>query len=164
MIRSVKHSDASRLVDIYNYYIANSTATFETEPVSSEQMISRIKNIEENLLPWLVTEDKNGNILGYAYASKWKERNAYKHSVEITVYLDHNIPAQGLGTQLYTALFGNLKNLDIHAAMAGISLPNEASIALHEKFAMHKVAHFQEVGKKFGKWIDVGYWQVVLNA
>jgi L-amino acid N-acyltransferase YncA len=164
MIRSVKYTDASRLVDIYNYYIANSTATFETDPISSDQLLSRIKGIEKNSLPWLVAEDESGNILGYAYASKWKERSAYKHSVEITVYLDHNLPAQGLGSQLYTALFRNLKTLAIHAAIGGISLPNEASIALHEKFGMKKVAHFSEVGKKFGNCIDVGYWQVLLNT
>jgi phosphinothricin acetyltransferase len=163
MIRSVKHSDASKLVDIYNYYVANSIATFETETISPERMISRIKGIEKNSLPWLVIEDQSESILGYAYASKWKERDAYRHSVEITVYLDHNLSAQGLGSQLYTALFYQLNSLAIHAAIAGVSLPNEASVALHEKFGMKKVAHFSEVGKKFGNWIDVGYWQVVLN-
>lgn len=164
MIRPVTHSDAARLAEIYNHYIANSTATFETDAVTSLQMENRIKGIQKNLLPWLVTENANGIILGYAYASKWKERNAYKHSVEITVYLDHNVPSQGLGSQLYTALFNELKALGVHAAIGGISLPNTASIALHEKFGMKKVAHFSEVGNKFGEWVDVGYWQVVLTT
>jgi phosphinothricin acetyltransferase len=164
MIRPVKHSDAARLAEIYNYYIANSTATFETEAVTSQQMENRLKDTQKNLLPWLVTENQNGTIFGYAYASKWKERNAYKHSVEITVYLEHNVPSQGLGSQLYTALFNDLKTLGVHAAMGGISLPNAASVALHEKFGMKKVAHFSEVGNKFGKWVDVGYWQIVLKT
>jgi phosphinothricin acetyltransferase len=164
MIRSVKYSDAARLAEIYNHYIANSTATFETEALTSQQMENRIKGIHKNLLPWLVTENSNGTILGYAYASKWKERNAYKHSVEITVYLDHNVPSQGLGSQLFTALFNDLKVLGMHAAIGGISLPNTASVALHEKFGMKKVAHFSEVGNKFGEWVDVGYWQVVLTT
>lgn len=164
MIRSVRHNDASKIVAIYNYYIVNSTATFETEPLSSEQMLCRIKGIEENSLPWLVAEDANGNILGYAYASKWKERSAYKHSVEITVYLDHNQSAKGIGTKLYKVLFSHLKSLSIHGVIAGIAQPNEASVVLHEKFGMKKVAYFPEVGNKFGKWVDVGYWQVGLNS
>ena len=164
MIRPVTHSDAARLAEIYNHYIANSTATFETDAVTSLQMENRITGIQKNLLPWLVTENANGIIHGYAYASKWKERNAYKYSVEITVYLDHNVTSQGLGSQLYTTLFNELKALGVHAAIGGISLPNTASIALHEKFGMKKVAHFSEVGNKFGEWVDVGYWQVVLTT
>jgi phosphinothricin acetyltransferase len=164
MIRPVKHSDAAQLAEIYNYYIANSTATFETETVVRIQMEDRIMRIQNDLLPWFVAENPKGIILGYAYASMWKERKAYKHSVEITVYLDHNVYSQGIGSQLYTALFNHLKTLGVHAVMGGISLPNKASVALHEKFGMTKVAHFSEVGYKFGEWVDVGYWQAILKT
>ena len=149
MIRTVEYSDASRLAEIYNHYVANSTATFEIDPISSDEMKNRIKDIERHSLPWLVCEDDSTNTIGYAYASKWKERAAYRQSVEITVYLDHNLTAQGLGSKLYTALFADLKNLSIHAAIGGISLPNEASVALHEKFGMNKAAHFPEIGLKW---------------
>lgn len=164
MIRSVKNTDASRLAGIYNYYVENSIATFETEPISSDEMENRLASILKHSLPWLVAEDLNGDVIGYAYASQWKERSAYRHSVEITVYLEHNLIAQSLGSKLYTALFTELDKQSVHTAIGGISLPNEASVALHEKFGMQKVAHFPEVGKKFGKWIDVGYWQILLNT
>ncbi|WP_339722629.1 N-acetyltransferase family protein [uncultured Paraglaciecola sp.] len=164
MIRAVKYTDASQLADIYNYYVMFGTATFETEAVSADEMANRIQKIEGNSLPWIVAEDQRGSIIGYAYASKWKERHAYRHSVEITVYLDKNHRSQGLGSKLYAALFAHLKSISVHVAIAGIALPNETSIALHEKFAMKKVAHFAEVGNKFGKWVDVGYWQLVLNT
>jgi phosphinothricin acetyltransferase len=98
MIRLAKYTNASRLADIYNYYVTNTTATFEIEPISSDDMRNRIKNIESHSLPWLVCENKSGEIHGYAYASQWKERTAYRHSVEIAVYLEHNLTAQGLGS------------------------------------------------------------------
>jgi phosphinothricin acetyltransferase len=106
--------------------------------------------------------EHHGNIKGYAYATKWKERSAYRYSVEISVYVDRERQGQGWGTKLYQALFTQLQKLDIHLAIGGITLPNDASIALHEKFGMIKVAHFQEIGFKFEQWLDVGYWQLEL--
>ena len=92
-----------------------------------------------------------------------KGRCAYRYSAEVTVYLDAAVVGQGLGTQLYTALFDSLRRSGCHVAIGGIALPNAASVALHEKFAMQKVAHFGEVGFKFGRWVDVGYWQLTLQ-
>ena len=100
-----------------------------------------------------------GHITGYAYATKWKARSAYRFAVETTVYLADGLARQGLGSRLYEELFGLLKERQIHAAIGGIALPNDASVALHEKFGMRKVAHFEQVGFKFGKWVDVGYWE-----
>ncbi len=117
-----------------------------------------------NNLPWLVAENDSGVVVGYAYASKWKGRCAYRHSAEVTVYLAPDAAAQGVGTRLYEALFSELRDRGIHTAIGGIALPNPPSVALHEKFGMKKVAHFAEVGHKFDRWIDVGYWQVVLSA
>lgn len=160
MIRSALTSDAEAIVGIYNHYVANTTITFEELPVSVEDMAGRIKDIQAAGLPWLVLED-SGQLLGYAYASKWKTRSAYRYSVEVSVYLKQGIQARGLGSRLYEALFAALVERDIHAAMGGIVLPNEPSVRLHEKFGMKQVAHFEQVGYKFGRWLDVGYWQKV---
>jgi phosphinothricin acetyltransferase len=101
-------------------------------------------------------------VQGFAYASKWKGRCAYRYSVESTAYLADCSTGRGIGTRLYEALFTELRKSKMHVVMAGIALPNDASIALHEKLGFEKVAHFREVGWKFGKWIDVGYWQLLL--
>ena len=159
MIRKVEHSDADAICEIYNYYVANTVVTFEEEPVSSTEMRVRIAETLSAELPWFVAEHA-GNIIGYAFASKWKGRCAYRFAVEVTVYLSPNSVSNGLGTKLYEALFSSLKEKSMHVAMGGIALPNPASIALHEKFGMRKVAHFKEVGFKFDNWVDVGYWQI----
>lgn len=160
MIRLAHPSDAEAIVGIYNHYVANTTVTFEEQAVSVEEMSARIEDIQSAGLPWLVLED-SGQLLGYAYASKWKARSAYRYSVEISVYLKQGIQARGLGSRLYEALFAALVERDIHAAMGGIVLPNDASVRLHEKFGMKQVARFEQVGYKFGRWLDVGYWQKV---
>jgi phosphinothricin acetyltransferase len=160
VIRSAHPSDAEAIVGIYNHYVTNTTITFEEQPVSAEEMQRRIDVIQAAGLPWLVLEEAE-QLLGYAYASKWKERSAYRYSVEISVYLKHGIQARGLGSRLYEALFSALAARGVHAAMGGIVLPNDASVRLHEKFGMKQVAHFEQVGYKFGQWLDVGYWQKV---
>ncbi|WP_448548566.1 arsinothricin resistance N-acetyltransferase ArsN1 family B [Thalassotalea fusca] len=161
-IRIVTPDDAQAIANIYNEYIENSIITFETACVGSEEMSMRISQALSSGLAWFVAESDDGSVLGYAYASKWKGRCAYAHSVEVTVYVSSVAHGQGLGTLLYQALFEQLRVDNYHVAIAGISLPNDASIALHEKFGMKKVAHFAEVGFKFERWIDVGYWQVIL--
>jgi len=163
VIREVKLSDAEAIVDIYNHYVRTSIATFELDEVTTDEMQSRIQKVLDCNFPWLVSVDEQEQVIGYAYVSYWKERKAYQHSVEITVYLKPDMPAKGLGSRLYDALFQRLKALPVNAVIAGISLPNEASVKLHEKFGMTKVAHFKAVGLKFEQWIDVGYWQVQLN-
>jgi phosphinothricin acetyltransferase len=162
MIRKVAHADLRDIVDIYNHYVLNSTVTFEEESVSIEDMASRIANVTEANLPWLVAVE-NEHIIGYAYATKWKTRSAYRYSVESSVYLATSAYGKGYGSELYAALLDQLKEIGVHAVMGGICLPNAASIALHEKFGMNKVAHFNQVGFKFGKWVDVGYWQLLLR-
>ncbi len=161
MIRPVNISDAKSIANIYNYYIDTSIITFETEQVSSKEIRDRIEETLNQDLPYLIAED-NDKVLGYAYSSKWKGRCAYRFSVEVTVYLSPDATGRGLGTKLYQVLFDKLKQLGYHAAIGGISLPNTASIALHEKVGMQKVAHFEQVGFKFDQWIDVGYWQKIL--
>jgi phosphinothricin acetyltransferase len=161
VIRPATPDDAAAIAHIYNYYIQNTTITFEEQPVSAAEISARIGEVTSASLPWLVAEDA-GRLSGYAYATKWKARSAYRFSVEVTVYLDQDCLGRGLGSQLYTALFASLKEKGVHSVIGGVALPNPASIALHEKFGMARVAHFKEVGFKFGKWIDVAYWQLTL--
>jgi len=163
MIRAVEARDAEALARIYNHYVTHSIVTFEEEPVGGPEMLRRVSHVESDGFPWLVAEAE-GRVVGYAYASKWKERIGYRFSSECSVYLDNEARGQGWGTRLYGALFPLLRKKDLHLVIAGIGLPNDASVALHEKFGMTKVAHFVEVGQKFGKWVDVGYWQVRLDG
>ena len=161
LIRVAKNADAARIAEIYNYYIAESTATFEESQVATDEVLARLAQTFDTELPWLVAES-DGNIAGYAYASKWQGRCAYRYTAEVTIYLARDVLRRGIGTRLYKRLFDELRKRSYHTAIAGISLPNEASVALHEKFGMEKVAHFSEVGFKFNRWVDVGYWQVKL--
>jgi phosphinothricin acetyltransferase len=160
MIRLATIDDAASIAAIYNHYVLNTSITFEEEAVSNAAMAARIRETTESL-PWLVFES-DGEILGYAYASKWKSRCAYRYSVESTVYLKHGITRQGLGTQLYDRLLSDLRSKGMHSVIGGIALPNAASQGLHEKMGFRKIAHFEQVGWKFERWIDVGYWQLIL--
>ena len=161
MIRPVNIEDAQEIAEIYNNYVLNSCVTFEELKVSAVEMRGRIQATNSKF-PWLVFE-KDNEILGYAYASAWKPRSAYKHTVESTVYLKKEATKNGIGSLLYKELIGQLTDLGFHAVIGGISLPNDASIALHEKFGFKKIAQFKEVGFKFKKWIDVGYWELIIN-
>jgi L-amino acid N-acyltransferase YncA len=160
-IRAATAADAPAIAGIYNFYVTDTIVTFEEEPVTSDDMASRIRDIESASLPWFVAE-ANGEVVGYAYAGKWKARHGYRIAVEVTVYLDARSGGKGIGSALYFQLLGKLKSIGIHTALGGIALPNDASIKLHEKFGFEKVAHFKENGIKFGKLIDVAYWQLML--
>jgi len=160
-IRTAEHADAAAVAAIYNHYVATTCITFETDPVSPDDMAGRIDEAGEAKLPWLVAVDGDA-IAGYAYASKWKGRCAYRYSVESTVYLDPACTGRGHGKALYVALVDALRERGLHAVIGGIALPNEASIALHERLGFEKVAHFKQVGFKQERWIDVGYWQLLL--
>ncbi len=160
MIRAARLEDAERLAAIYNWYIGNSSCTFEQDPLDVEQMRMRLQ-IACTDCPWLVLE-QNGSLLGYAYASVWKTRTAYKLSRETTIYLDREVRGAGHGKRLYQHLIDELSKTPIHSLIASIALPNQASIALHESLGFKKVGQFSDVGYKFEKFIDVGYWQLIL--
>jgi phosphinothricin acetyltransferase len=161
VVRSALPEDAPQISEIYNHYVRTSTITFEEEPVSASEMAGRIREVQSLSYPWLVVRAAT-DILGYAYAGKWKTRAAYKHSSEITVYVRAGQERSGIGSALYQHLLPALKARGVHAAIGGVALPNDASVRLHEKFGFHKCAHFREVGFKFDRWIDVAYWQRVL--
>lgn len=163
IIRPATSDDAVAIAAIYNYYIANTVVTFEEEGVTVADMATRIGAIEAEGLPWLVATQDDG-VVGYAYASKWKGRCAYRFSVESTIYVDPAATGRGIGTALYKQLVEVLRRLDLHAVIGGVALPNAGSVALHEKLGFRKVAQFHEVGFKFQRWIDVGYWQLTLET
>jgi L-amino acid N-acyltransferase YncA len=161
LVRSALAADAEAIARIYNYYIQNTVITFEEEPVSAQVMATRVAEVQGLSLPWLVADVDNATV-GYAYATKWKARSAYRYSVETTIYLEHGCEGHGIGTTLYSGLVSILRQLGIHVAIGGAALPNEASAALHEKLGFEHVATFPQVGFKQGKWVDVAYWQLVL--
>ncbi|NEX61915.1 arsinothricin resistance N-acetyltransferase ArsN1 family B [Noviherbaspirillum galbum] len=160
-IRAATSADAPAIAAIYNHYVANTTITFEEAEVTSAEIGRRIDAVQSAGLPWLVVANL-GEVSGYAYATKWKERSAYRHSVESTVYLRNGFSGKGLAAPLYQAMLEELRQRGIHAVIAGIAQPNAGSVGLHEKLGFRHVANFSEVGKKFGRWIDVGYWQLLL--
>lgn len=162
MIRPVREEDASQLQSIYNYYVENTAITFEETPLSLPEMTGRIRRISA-AYPWLVAEEE-GRILGYAYASRWKERSAYRYTVETTVYLAPDAGGRGVGSALYEVLIPRLRREGYRSAMAVITLPNEGSERLHDKFAFRKAGHFREVGFKFKHWLDVEYRQLDLTG
>ncbi|NHZ98445.1 GNAT family N-acetyltransferase [Massilia sp. CCM 8734] len=162
-IRDAAAGDAAGIVSIYNHFILTTSISFEEESVSQQAMASRIADIQGGALPFLVLTDGD-TITGYAYATKWRVRHAYRFAAETSIYLLPGHGGKGHGAALYTALLARLAEAGIHMAIGGIALPNPASVALHEKFGFNKVAHFSEVGFKFGRWIDVGYWELKLEG
>jgi phosphinothricin acetyltransferase len=160
-VREASASDGAAIAAIYNHYIRETVITFEEEPISAGEMSRRMEAVRSSSLPWLVAEE-GGGVVGYAYAARWHARSAYRYSAEITVYLAPGSTGRGIGSKLYAHLFPLLRPRGIHVVIGGIALPNEASVALHEKLGLHKVAHFEQVGFKFDRWIDVGYWQRTL--
>jgi L-amino acid N-acyltransferase YncA len=160
MIRYAKTDDAAEICKIYNHYVLGTTITFEEEPVSTDEMAQRIAETLQSL-PWFVWE-QDESLQGFCYASKWKGRCAYRQSVESTVYVRADSIGRRIGSRLYRALLDELRQRKFHTVIGGIALPNDASVALHERLEFEKVAQFREVGNKFDRWTDVGYWQLLL--
>lgn len=159
-IRHATPADANAVCRIYNHYVTDTVVSFEEAPVATTEMAARIIDLTRTH-PWYVYEEA-GVVVGYAYAGPWRTRAAYRDAVESTVYVESGLVGSGIGSKLYDALIPELRRRSFHCAMGGIALPNAASVALHEKNGFIKVAHFQEVGWKFQRRIDVGYWELVL--
>jgi L-amino acid N-acyltransferase YncA len=162
-IRPARNGDAPALAEIYNHYVLNTTISFEESPVTPDEMAGRIEKTLAAGLPWLVLlEDER--IAGYAYASKWRERAAYRYAVETSIYLRQGESGKGHGRALYDQLIALLRECGIHTVIGGIAQPNEASVRLHEKLGFEQVAMFRQVGRKFDRRIDVGYWQLHIGG
>jgi len=160
LIRPALPSDAAAITAIYNPYITDTVITFEEEALSPEEMEGRIRKTSATF-PWIVWEE-DGQVLGYAYASSWRSRHAYRFAVETTVYVDLTQQRKGIGEKLYRELVVLMRQYGFHSALGCLALPNEPSVALHEKLGFTKVAHMKEAGRKFEQWVDVGFWEMIL--
>ena len=159
-IRPARLDDASTLADIYNTYVAHSTATFETALVDAGEMRRRIAALSPRY-PYLVCKE-GGMLAGYCYAHPWKERAAYAQTWETTVYLHPAHTNRGLGQQLMEALMEECRRQGVHILIACITAENTASRAFHERLGFRQVSLFREVGRKFGRWLDVTDYEYVL--
>lgn len=161
-LRSARAEDVTAMLSIYAPYVTDTIISFETEVPAPAEFAARVASVLAGL-PWLVAEAEDGRIAGYAYAAPHARRAAYQWSVDVSVYLDPDHRGKGLGKKLYSRLFEILTELGYCRAYAGISLPNPASVGLHEALGFEPVGVYKRVGYKFGAWHDVGWWQLSLR-
>lgn len=157
-IRPAQLEDADAVLEIYKPYILDTPITFETEVPSPREFQKRIAE-KVGKFPWLVFE-REGAILGYAYAGPFKSRRAYEWSIESSIYVRKDVQRTGIGKALYGKLLEIVKAQGAVNVFAGITLPNDASVALHESFGFVNIGCFKDAGYKLGQWWDVGYWQL----
>jgi L-amino acid N-acyltransferase YncA len=153
--------DAPAIAGIYAPYVRETIISFETEAPDAAEIAARIERIGRQY-PWL-TASADGRLVGYAYACENRARLAYRWSVDAAVYLDPSAQRQGIGRALYRRLFALLRAQGYVNAFAGISLPNAASVALHEAMGFAPIGVYRNVGYKLGAWRDVGWWQLALR-
>lgn len=159
-IRLAAAGDAAALAALYAPYVTDSIVSFETEPPDEDEMRARISSSSGGALyPWLVAAEPSGDILGYASASRFRARDAYRFAVETSVYLARGAEGRGTGSWLYRTLLDTLTAQGFAQAIGAISLPNPASVALHEKLGFAQAGLYRDVGFKFGRWVSVGLWQ-----
>lgn len=161
MIRRMELRDAGAVAAIYNEYVEHSVATFDTEPVREGDMRFRIFDLA-SCFPCFVYEEE-GEIAGYCYAHPWKERTAYRYTLETTVYVARGREGKGIGGALMRKLIEECRRDGYHALIACITEGNAASDALHVKLGFRRVSHFKEVGLKFGRWLDVADYELLLG-
>ncbi len=154
-------SDAEDILKIYAPYIQHTSLTFETEVPSVKDFTNRIEKYLTKW-PWLVVKIY-GKIVGYAYASSYRERKAYEWSVECSVYVHDDYQRKGIAKILYTVLFAILKQQGFRNVYAVINLPNDKSVAFHESLGFTYFATYEKVGYKLGQWKNVGWWRLMLN-
>ncbi len=150
--------DQAAIVGIYNHYIETNHCTFDTRPFTVEERAPWFDQFNGDMYVCLVAEHED-RIAGYACSFRFKEKPAYRTSVEISVYVDHDTRQKGIGSTLYEHLFRRLASQPLHRAYAGITLPNDASIELHTRFGFEKVGQYREVGYKFDRYWDVAWYE-----
>jgi len=161
-IRTATPDDAEAIAAIYAPIVLDTTISFEWVPPTAAEFRARIvKTLVK--YPWLVALDARDQVAGYVHASSHRDPPSYQWSVTTSVYLRADSRGQGVGKRLYTELFAQLVALGHYRAYAGIALPNEASVALHETVGFEPIGVYQAVGYKFGAWRDVGWWQKSLR-
>jgi L-amino acid N-acyltransferase YncA len=157
-VRMATEQDATAVAAIYELIVRETAISFELTPPTPAEMRTRLRDTLPRL-PWLVSIDGDGAVNGYAYASKHRERAAYQWSVDTTVYVRVDSRGRGVGKLLYDLLFAELVSLGYCQAFAGIALPNDASVRLHEAVGFSPIGVYRQVGFKLGRWHDVGWWQ-----
>ena len=159
-IRKVRPSDATAITAIYNPFITDTTVSFETEPLSPAQMLQRIEQISAHY-PYYVCEIE-GQVCGYCYVHPWKERMAYSHTLEVTIYLAPLAQGYGVGRQMLQKLIDDSREIGAKALIACITEENEHSIHFHRSMGFEQVSHFKNVGYKFGRMLDVADFELLL--
>lgn len=162
MIREVEKKDMAAIASIYNQYIRQTVVTFDTQPVTAGEMEKRLMALPLSF-PCLVYGEE-GEVQGYCYVHPWKSKEAYRHTAECTVYLHPDRRGKGIGRRLLEMLLERVKQTtDIRVIVSCITLPNEPSVRLHERLGFGQVSHFRQVGYKFGNWLDVGDWELIIE-
>ena len=161
-IREARPEDAAAIQAIYARIVTGTAISFEEVPPTIEEMRERIVTTQQTY-PYLVAE-RDGRLVGYAYASQHRARAAYRWAVEVTVYIADGERRSGVGRRLYSELLPALAKQGFNAAYAGIALPNAGSVGLHERLGFQHVGTFPQVGFKLGQWHDVGYWRLELSS
>lgn len=156
-IRAAAVADAAAITDIYAHYVRDTAITFDTDAPSAAEVAERIE-AGAGAFPWLVAEE-DGAILGYAYAAAFRARRAYRFAVETTVYVGPGCEGRGVGSSLYRPLLETLEEQGFTQAIAAVTLPNEASVRIHERLGFVHAGTYAQVGWKLGRWLDVGLWQ-----
>ncbi len=162
-VRYAEERDLARLTEIYNHYVLTTPITFDLEPFTIEQRRDWLAKFARTGPRRLLVAEQEGVLLGYAGTTGFRDKRAYDTTVEMTVYCAAEATGRGVGTLLYTALFEALRGEDLRLAVAGITLPNEASIALHERFGFTLAGVMHEVGRKFDRYWDVAWYEKALG-
>ncbi len=162
-VRPAAEEDLKKLNDIYNHYVLETHFTFDIEPMTMEWRREWFSHYAPTGRYRLMVAVAGSSVVGFACSSRLRTKPAYETSVETTIYLAPEAVGHGVGSQLYDELFKSLRGEDVHRAYAGIALPNQASIALHERFGFKRVAHFTEQGRKFDRYWDVGWYEKQLG-
>ena len=161
-LRPAERADAAQIASIYAPIVRETAISFEVDPPSSEEIAARIGTIQQRY-PWLVAT-MGDTILGYAYGSEHRQRAAYRWSVDVTAYVLETARRQGIGRKLYLALAAILRAQGFYSAYAGVTLPNDASVGLHEAVGFRPLGVYRNVGFKLGQWRDVGWWGLELSS
>jgi len=162
-IESASIEDAASIADIYDHYVVNGTASFEMEPPGAAEMAQRIEKVLSGGYPWLVARGQGGLVLGYAYASQFGSRAAYRFSCETSIYVRSDALGKGIGTRLLGALLDQCEAIGLRQAFAIIAGTEPASVVLHARHGYRPCGTLENAGRKHGQWIDVFYMQRALG-
>ena len=158
-VRRAEHRDLARITEIYNHYIETTAITFDLKPYALEEREPWFAQFAASGRHQLFVSERAGQVVGYAGSMQYRPKAAYETSVELTIYVAPDERAHGIGPRMYQALFAALRGEDVHRALAGITLPNDASLRMHERFDFTRVGICNEVGRKFGRYWDVGWYE-----